>query len=103
MGLEHGIAERDAGLARVMSSHSRWVTAALWTARGVRVGWTGMGEDLRALLVDYGLREPNHHNAWGALINAMVLQGILRPTGEIGQMKKVSSHARQSTVYEKVK
>jgi hypothetical protein len=100
--LSAGRDARDNGMAAVLS-HSNWTTAALWAARSVPAGWTGMGEDLRVELRAVGLREPHHHNAWGALINVMIRCGVLEATGEEGQMQKTSSHARRSVIYRKVK
>jgi hypothetical protein len=101
MNLSAGRAAREDAFDR-MARHSDWPTAALFVARGIPFGWSGMGEDLRAALTAAGLREPHHPNAWGGLINTMLKLGVLADTGETGQMKKVSSHARRSAIYRKI-
>lgn len=94
---------REDAFDAVMLNNSHWVTAALYAARSVPVGWTGIGEDLRLRLRAAGLRDPAHHNAWGALVMVMVRAGVLEDTGETRQMAVVTSHARKSSVYRKIK
>lgn len=93
---------RDKGIKQVSSHNETWMESCVYYATNVFVEYnrdrTFTGEDIRAgCVAEFG--EPKHPNAWGALINSLVRQKIIKPTGEWRKTKNQSSHARNIQVY----
>ena len=59
---------------------------------------TFTGEQLR-LTISPVVGIPEHVNAWGTLVNYLVRQKIIKPTGKWVSMSTKTSHARQTRVY----
>ena len=93
--------ERDAALERVLNHNAIWQTQILnFIENHIPFGWVGTGEDIRRMANEDGLKEPNHPNAWGAVIMvAMRYKKFLQPTGRVVNMRKKSSHARLNREY----
>jgi uracil-DNA glycosylase family 4 len=92
------VRERDKGIARVLSNNSEWKDAAMRSIRELPRGYEGTGEQIRLDVLDAGLDEPNHHNAWGAIIRSALVSGVLEGTGEFRKMETTKSHARKTEV-----
>lgn len=58
------------------------------------------GEDIRLECESRGVG-PHHNNAWGGIVNHLIRQGVLQPTGRYQAMKAPGSHARKTQVYRK--
>ena len=56
------------------------------------------GEDIRLACLAEGVG-PHHHNAWGGLINQLIRDGVLHPTGRYTPMRARGSHARKTQIY----
>lgn len=89
---------RDEALASVGDASAQWMVRAKAAVEAIAAGWEGTGEDIRAVLLT-ALPPPHHHNVWGALINGCVRGGLLEWTGELRNMRTVTSHARSTKVY----
>ena len=88
---------RNAALASVLNGHNpKWAELVLAFIEGLPKGWRGIGEDIRRL---WHGPQPDHVNAWGAVIRVAVAQGLLEETGEHRPMTAESSHARESKRY----
>ena len=96
-----GARRRDAGIETVLSNNAGWASQAVAMLPGAlaQVPPHFVGEDLRAVLLEAGLPEPRHPNAWGGLINTAVRKGWMMPTGAHRPMRLPRSHARQTPVY----
>ena len=92
---------RDIGISDVLETNAAWRDDAWAGVRRLPLGWTGTGEDIRLLLEAEGI-VPDHHNAWGGLINGCVREGMLEWTGALAQMATQRSHARATKVYRRV-
>lgn len=98
-----GLAARDEALALVGANSQPWMTQALTTLpRAVPLGFVGIAEDFKGLLLGAGVGPPHHPNAWGALTRCALDAGLLERTGAWEPMKIVSSHARLSPVYRRI-
>jgi hypothetical protein len=97
---------RDAGIEQVTENNSDWMALALLQLEQLARmpnGWANTehgvtGEDLRRMLIAR-VGHPGHANAWGALINKAVRDGLLKATGAYRAMKEKRSHARKTPVY----
>lgn len=87
---------RDVGLADVTTHNAKWAELILAFIDGLPRGWTGLGEDIRKLW--YG-PQPDHPNAWGAVIRVAVARKLLEKTGARQPMSAVTSHARLTDQY----
>lgn len=88
---------RDEAIERV--SDESWMDDAFNVLLGcVEVGWEGTGEEIREMLTGRGLRDPHHHNCWGAFIMDMLRRKYLTKTGVYVNMHTVKSHARATPV-----
>jgi hypothetical protein len=92
------LALKARGIKRVLSNNEAWGKAALETIKALPVGWTGTGEDIRALVAE----KPSHPNAWGGLINRALAADLIYPTGDYRPMKSKASHGRRTPVYERM-
>ena len=99
-----GLEAKEEALERVAANSGLWKDEALELMRRVvPVGFVGIGEEINQMLREAGLGEPHHHNAWGALENRAARAGLLRKVpGALRPMQVVSSHARQSLVWERI-
>jgi hypothetical protein len=96
---------RDEGIADILHANKKWAQTCLHKAHSYRLDAvshgqkaTFTGETLRVVLLkDVG--EPNHHNAWGGLINTLVRKKIIRRTGKFVHMRMPRSHARLTPEY----
>jgi hypothetical protein len=101
-----GERERDKAIARVLAKNAAWLATCHMEVKKLRKGWTGTGEDIRNFLKQKrGVKEPKHHNAWGGMIQSVTSpkRENFEPTGRMLKMKKVSSHARRTFEYRKVR
>jgi hypothetical protein len=69
------------------------VTSVVATLRGE---WTG--EQIRIHCEAVGVI-PHHHNAWGAVVNALLRNKVLIDTGRVTRMRGPKSNARKTTIY----
>ena len=83
-------------LSAVFEHHKGWRSRAMWTVRCLR-NFEGTGEDLRVIVAAV-VGNPKHHNHWGAIILALLKEGILVETGEYRAMKGEKSHGRRTQV-----
>lgn len=89
---------RDEQLSLVLSNQPQeWKDKVYNFASKLR-GWEGTGEDFRVIATEV-VGEPTSANAWGALINRLIREGIFKKTGELRKMKQRTSHARMTPVY----
>ncbi len=96
-GQRQGEKLRDAGLAQTAAHNPGWMARALEIVRdALQPGAEVMGEDLRALP---GIGEPDHPNAWGALVRTALGRGLLEETGRFEKAKRKSIHAHRLMVY----
>lgn len=97
---EDAIANQQRVLAEVAENNKDWMAEALSAAERLPYGELGTGEDIRQHLVEaVGLRQPKHHNAWGALLNVLVRRGMIQHTGQYRAMRSKTAHGRRSGVY----
>lgn len=102
-------AERDAAVARIERIAGPWIEMArAKIIETIPPGWRGTGEDLRLRLLESGLPEPHHENAWGALWLGLLPRKnatrapLFMPTGHHAHMRTKKSHARMTRVYVRV-
>lgn len=60
-----------------------------------------MGEDLRMFATNYGFVETNNAR-WGSFTQAVLNEGIIRPTGEFRAPQSPTSHGSKKAVYRRV-
>lgn len=89
---------RERAFAQLKNNAGEFTLRALAALRDFPDGFETTGEQIRILLDRRGIR-PHHHNAWGALINQAVKQGLLEWTGRMSNMSTIKSHARKTPVY----
>lgn len=92
MTIAAGRKARDDGMRRVSDpTWSREYRAAMYAL----VEFKGIGEDFRHKMLERGLREPAHHNAWGANFHAAICAGVIELTDdEPRQMSDPKANAR---------
>ena len=90
--------QRDKALAQVQANAGDFTSRALGALRDFPDGFETTGEQIRVLLDRRGIR-PHHHNAWGAVINIALRNGLLEDTGRMTKMSTAKSHARRTPVY----
>jgi hypothetical protein len=89
---------RDEAMGRVADNAGQsWQEQAAAVVRGMSEREV-TGEDIRLACEAMDVR-PHHHNAWGALTNLLIRDGLLVPTGMYRPMKAIGSHARKTQVY----
>lgn len=93
---------RNKGISQVSDNNDDWMEACfVESARafGVRsANDTFTGEDIRFHCQET-VGSPKHSNAWGALINHLIRNGIIVPTGNHRPMRDLFSHARSTPLY----
>lgn len=100
LDLEKARGERDKGMARVTEKNATWHARGLDMLKGLSGSGQAMtGEDMRAWLINRGLSQPGHPNAWGALIKAAVSAGLMTDTGATTRAKAKKSHACRVPVW----
>lgn len=88
---------RDRSIDRVLTNAGTdWREQAMEITRAL--GGEVTGEDIR-LACQAEKIGPHHHNAWGGLVNFMIREGLLLPTGRYVPMKATGSHGRRTQVY----
>lgn len=87
-------------LKEVAAAHQSWMAKAKDWLRGFPPGMEGTFEDFRVALTAAGFPKPRHHNAWGALANALIRRGWLEATGEMRHMLTRAAHGRRTPVYQ---
>jgi hypothetical protein len=98
---EKSLQNKKEGMEKVIASNLPWIEAVRERLRTILKGRAGellTGEDIRAALSELGF-EPNHPNAWGALINDLIKKKVLLPTSQYRPMKHPRSHGRATRVY----
>lgn len=88
---------RDAALDRVAEHSDDFMTLGLRRIASLPAG-EYTGEQIRHVLTGRGIN-PNHVNAWGALISTAVRRELLIETGRYVKMTDKKSHARRTAVY----
>lgn len=102
LDLGKGRAARDAGLKRVGERGRIWINDAMEkVVLKLPRGWRGQMEDLRVIIEDV-IGKPHHHNIYGALTTRAIKGHVLHYTGETRQMKRKSSHARNTRLLERI-
>jgi hypothetical protein len=96
---EEAKAQREAVLADGAANNSEWMGEALGAFEALPYGELGTGEDIRAMLLERGLRAPAHHNTWGALLMTLGRRGKIAKTKEYRPMRSKAAHGRGSVVY----
>lgn len=96
-----GKAAKADGIASVKDHNVTWIDQGLAVIGALPVGWVGIGEDLRRIVVTR-IGKPNHPNAWGALVNTSLKRGWFTPTGHWLSPADVKSHSRPTRQYRKV-
>ena len=95
-----GELKKDRVLKRVLKNTPEFsdkiICLVLEINRGVQV----TGEDIRFIAESMNIH-PEHHNAWGASINAVLQKGLIVDTGKHTSLKDPSSHARRTPVYKR--
>ncbi len=90
---------RDKGIKTVTEHNESWMDLCVLAAEKFVAGQdTITGEDIR-FQCERTVGYPNHHNAWGALINTLLKREIIVATGEYRPMRDDASHARSTPVY----
>lgn len=82
---------REAGLAQV--EQQPWQMIALNVIRSIPIGWQGIGEDIRELVMKRGVGLPHHPNCWGALLAQAQRMRLLVRTGGMRNARGKKSHA----------
>ena len=85
------------GTAESREAALTWIGYAKNILRGLPVGWIGTAEDILHYLA--GFEQPPTPNTWGALMNALVRDKILAPTGSRHPLRSQHSHGRMGSVY----
>lgn len=95
---DSGLHRKARGMATVTNGNKAWRDAAIATIKALPVGWTGTGEDIRHAIKEL----PSHPNAWGALVNTLLKDELIYPTGDYRAMKDKTSNGRRTPVYERL-
>lgn len=95
---------KDQGIRLVSDNNDMWFINSVhaynkWSRD--KVGVCVTGESIRRMLSFQGF-VPKHPNAWGALINHLVRQERLKPTGDWMKPEDPKSHSRPTKLYEVV-
>jgi hypothetical protein len=93
---------RDDGIALVADNGAGWHDRAMYVIWHLPIGWTGIGEDIRKLVLESGAGPPHDPNCWGALIMSATRHKMVRRTGEVRHARIVSSNARTCMVLERI-
>lgn len=94
----NGASLRDAALAQVLENSGDWRIAAKHAVESLPHDWEGTGQDLRVALIESGLPNPHHYNAWGALVRSCIPH-LLQPTGSMRASVLSQCHAHRLAVY----
>ena len=101
LDLEAGIKARDEGMKAVAENSGTWFERARLEAHRSLPPFTMTGEAVRDYLREIEhVGSPHHPNGWGALIKALVRDGLLKPTGHTVPSRRTSSHAHATPEYE---
>jgi len=92
-----GVARRRKALERVGLRDPEFIPRGLELIRGLEPG-DYTGEDIRARCEQAGIRA-HHYNAWGAVIMAAIVRGLLTRTGRYQRAKDPRKHAHMNPVY----
>ena len=93
---------RDEGMTQATSRSSEWQERAMWVIWKLPIGWTGIGEDIRKLVLESGAGPPHHHNCWGGLIMYAIRCKVIEKTGAMKSARIVTSHARNCVILERI-
>lgn len=91
---------RNEGISRVTKSNASFIEEAYDFLLALPNG-EYTGEDIRIIASSHGIN-PNHNNAWGALICKATRNQILIWTGKMAKSTIKSSHAKKNFVYSKL-
>src|SRR4029077_17780526 len=94
---------KEIGIKEVSEHNDNWMERAILKIKYDLGNWKLLsyldsdftGEDIRHFITGT-LGNPNHPNAFGALINTLIKRKIIVPTGEHRKMKDSRSHARST-------
>tara|TARA_R100001244_G_scaffold89210_1_gene67867 strand:+ start:1283 stop:1600 length:318 start_codon:yes stop_codon:yes gene_type:complete len=90
---------KSMGMKKVLKKEGAWFVPALVKLVKHLEGRFVTGEDLRILASQFNIT-PQHTNAWGAGVNALIRKGYLEGTGEYRQSILPQAHAHTARVYE---
>lgn len=92
---------RDEALARVIKNGGTWNDRAVTLAKHlIPVGWSGIGEDVRRMIIESDCIEPPYcYQSWGALSRTLIEDGVLQATGEWRRPTAKKSKGRPCQVY----
>ena len=93
---------RDDGIALVADNGAGWQDRAMYVIWHLPIGWTGIGEDIRKLVLESGIGPPHHPNCWGSLIMHATRCNVIKRTGEMRNAKSVKSNASTYPVIERI-
>ncbi len=89
---------RDIGIAQTLAKEPPpWLDRALGLIVWLPKGWSGLGENIREMVLEQ-IGPPHSPHCYGALINVAIRKGLLEHTGGMKHMRAVRSHARLSPV-----
>lgn len=74
-----------------------------WRDKTARTGKLYAFEEIKQHLVENGLRNPPHVNAWGAIAKAAIKQKLIEGTGLFRTAKSPSAHSRVVRLYRVVR
>jgi hypothetical protein len=107
VNLAEGKRRRDAGIRKATESvRERWrdsyyLAVEQWFVR-LHKGERFTGESLRLAALEGGVRNPQHHNAWGAVSRAVLVRWLredrIEPAGH-AQAQAAKAHARLYPAY----
>lgn len=108
-GLRLGRALRDQGMESAKANSGEWKdivreAGEAWLAHQP-VQTMFSGEEIRLYLQAYGIEQPHHPNAWGAVIGGIVRRALKAKTIEIVGIRSSTdpiAHATKAVVYRKL-
>jgi hypothetical protein len=92
---------RDNAMALVEKNGGTWhQRAAVLAKHMLPKGWSGIGEDIRRMLIESDCLEPPHcPQSWGVLSRRLIEDGFLQATGEWRRPTAKKSKGRPCQVY----
>jgi hypothetical protein len=95
---DSGLDRKERGMKQATKGNKAWRDNAIAVVKALPVGWKGTGESIRFAVGAL----PSHPNAWGALVNTLIKEELIYPTGDYSAMKDKTSNGRRTPVYERM-
>lgn len=104
MALDIGQRLKREGQDAVIAANAGWADCALaalrvWLSLPLHDKTFAIEDFRRWALVDGGLDQPSHHNAWGGLPRLAVAAGLIVWTGEYRAATSAKTHAHPVRLY----